>query len=74
MNKIILHTGFLIFFISVIFFSQKGMALEDILIRSLVVFVVATIMLSVLALVFVKSINKTAMAKGKNVIDNNTRE
>ncbi|MGE5497757.1 MAG: hypothetical protein ACM3Q2_06800 [Syntrophothermus sp.] len=64
----------MIFFISVIFFSQKGMALEDILIRSLVVFVVATIMLSVLALVFVKSINKTAMAKGKNVIDNNTRE
>lgn len=74
MNKIILHTGFLIFFISVIFFSQKGMALEDILIRSLVVFVVATIMLSVLAIVFVKSINKTALAKGKSTIDNNSRE
>ncbi|MGE5682183.1 MAG: hypothetical protein ACM34K_15050 [Bacillota bacterium] len=74
MNKIILHTGLLIFFISVIFFSQKGMALQDIFIRSMVVFVVSTIMLSILVLVFVRSINKTSLAKSKSITENITRE
>lgn len=74
MNKIILHTGFLFFFISVIFFSQKGMAVEDILLRSLVVFVVFTIMLSVMAIMFVKSVNKAAINKRKSLSENIGRE
>ncbi|MDP4172792.1 MAG: hypothetical protein Q8933_02380 [Bacteroidota bacterium] len=74
MNKIILHTGLLIFFISVIFFSQKGMALQDIIIRSLVVFVVSTIMLSILVLVVVRSINKTSLSKSKSITETITRE
>lgn len=74
MNKIILHTGFLFFFISVIFFSQKGMAVEDILLRSLVVFVVFTIMLSVMAIMLVKSVNKAAINKRKSLSENIGRE
>jgi membrane protein implicated in regulation of membrane protease activity len=63
MNKIVLNAGLLVFFISIIFFSQKGMALPDILLRSLVLFVVATIMLSILAIAFIKAINKAAETK-----------
>lgn len=63
MNKIIFNAGLLVFFISIIFFSQKGMGIPDILIRSLVLFVVATIMLSVLAIAFIKAINRTAVTK-----------
>ncbi len=74
MNKIVLNIGLLIFFLSIIFFSQRGLAVEDILIRSLIIFVISTIMLSILMLIFVKSINKTAVSKAKNFSDNLSRE
>lgn len=70
MNKIVLHTGLLVFFIAVIFFGQKGMAIEDIILRSLVIFVSFTIMISLIALIFVRSINKTAITRRKNLTDN----
>jgi hypothetical protein len=70
MNKIIVQIGLLVFFISVIFFSQKEMAIQDILVRSLVLFVASTIMLSLLYLVFVRSINKMAVSKRKSFSDN----
>lgn len=63
MNKIVLNIGLLIFFISIIFFSQRGIGLQDTLIRSLVIFVVSTIMLGLLVLIFVKSINKASISK-----------
>lgn len=70
MHKIIFQVGLLIFFVSVIFFSQKGMAIQDIFIRSTIIFLVFTIMLSLLTLLFVKSINKAALAKRKQYLEN----
>lgn len=74
MNKIVFNIGLLIFFISVIYFSQKNLPVEDIVIRSLVVFVVVTILISIMALLFIKAINKTVISKRKNLSDNLGRE
>lgn len=63
MNKIVLNIGLLVFFLSIIFFSHKGMLIEDVLLRSFGIFVVITIMVSVLAITFVKAINKTVKEK-----------
>lgn len=71
MNKIIIQSGMLIFFISIIFFSQRGMAVQDILVRSLIIFVSFSILLSIIMLVFLKAINKTAVSKRKNSITEN---
>lgn len=60
MNKIIFQFGLLVFFISVIFFSQKGFEILDVIVRSLTVFTAVTIMLSILALTFIKAINRTS--------------
>jgi len=57
-GKIVLNFGLLVFFLSIIFFSQKGMLVEDVLIRSFGIFLVVTVMASILALAFVKAINK----------------
>ncbi len=65
MNKIILNVGLLIFFLSLIIFSQQGMLVEDVLIKSFIIFFVATLMLTVLALSFIKAINKTSIEKQK---------
>lgn len=67
MNKIILHFGLLVFFLSIIFFSQRGMPLEDVIIKSFVIFIVLTIMLNVVAIIFIRSINKTALDKNKKL-------
>jgi hypothetical protein len=66
MNKIILNVGLLIFFISIIIFSQQGMLVEDILLKSFIIFFVATLMLTILALSFIRAINKTSIEKHKN--------
>jgi len=66
MNKIILNIGLLIFFLSIIVFSQQGMLVEDILLKSFIIFFVATLMLTVLALAFIRAINKTSIEKQKN--------
>ncbi|MCB0729987.1 MAG: hypothetical protein KDC88_03040 [Ignavibacteriae bacterium] len=66
MNKIILNVGLLIFFISIIIFSQQGMLVEDVLLKSFIIFFVATLMLTVLALFFIRAINKTSVEKNKN--------
>ncbi|MBK7104427.1 MAG: hypothetical protein IPH62_03995 [Ignavibacteriae bacterium] len=68
MNKIILNIGLLIFFVSVIIFSQQGMLVEDILVRSFIIFFVATVLLTVLALTFIKAINKASIDKQKNFL------
>lgn len=66
MNKIILNVGLLIFFLSLIIFSQQGMLVEDVLLKSFIIFFVATLMLTVLALSFIRAINKTSIEKQKN--------
>ncbi len=68
MNKIILNIGLLIFFISIIIFSQQGMLVEDILIKSFIIFFIATVLLAILALTFIKAINKASIDKQKNFL------
>jgi hypothetical protein len=65
MNKIILNIGLLSFFLSIIYFSQRGLSVEDVVIRSFAVFVILTILIGILALTFLKAINKTSQKKAK---------
>jgi hypothetical protein len=58
MNKILLQFGLLIFCFSLIFFSQRGMPLQDVVIKSFIVFISLTIILSVVVLFVFKMINK----------------
>lgn len=73
-----MNFGLLVFFVSIIFFSQKGLMIQDVIIRAFVIFFVVTLMFSFLALAFVKAINKTSFEKGKqineNLIGNNENE
>jgi len=66
MNKIILNLSLLIFFISIIIFSQQGMLVEDVLLKSFIIFFVATLMLTLLSISFIRAINKTSIEKQKN--------
>ncbi len=65
MNKIILNVGLLSFFLAIIYFSQRGLLVEDVILRSFAVFIIITILLGILALAFLKAINKTAQKKVK---------
>ncbi len=67
MNKIVLNIGLLSFFLSLIYFSQRGLVLEDIILRSFAVFVILTILLGILALLFLKAINKSSQKKSENL-------
>ena len=66
MNKIVSNFGLLVFFISIIFFTQRGLELEDILLRSFIIFIVVTLMLGILVLAFIKAINKASVQKAKS--------
>ena len=66
MNKIILNIGLLLFFLSIIIFSQQGMLVEDVLIKSFIIFFTSTLILTVLALSFIRAINKISNDKQKN--------
>jgi hypothetical protein len=59
MNKIPVHIGLLLFFISMIFFSQNGMQIKDILIRSLVISLASVILLQVTILFAAKSLGSS---------------
>ena len=78
MNKIVLQFGLLVFFLSVFFFSQEGIGVVQSLLRSFAVFAVVTSMSSVLAIVFIRSINKSSMkperAFEKNLAGQNKNE
>lgn len=67
MNKIILNVGLLSFFLSIIYFSQRGLSLEDVVLRSFAVFIIITLLLGILALTFLKAINKTAQKKSETL-------
>ncbi len=60
MQKVIIQIGLLFFFLAVIFFAKMGLPLQDILLRSVVVFLALTILLSVVALIFVRLLHKTS--------------
>jgi hypothetical protein len=66
MKKIIFNVGLLVFFISLIVFSQQGMLVQDILLKSFIIFFVVTLMLTILALTFIKAVNKISIEKQKN--------
>ena len=70
MNKIVLNFGLLVFFISIIVYSQQGLQIEDVLLRSFIIFILVTVMLSILAIAFLKAINRASLEKGKNLNDN----
>jgi hypothetical protein len=70
MNKIVMNVGMLFFFLSVIFFSQMNLSYVDVLVRSFAVFLFLTSMLGVLALVFIRSINKKSLDKGNELSEN----
>ncbi|MGD8777624.1 MAG: hypothetical protein PVH88_01535 [Ignavibacteria bacterium] len=70
MNKIVLNFGLLVFFLSIVVYSQQGLMIEDILIKAFVIFVVVTIMLSILAIAFLKAINRASLEKGKQLNEN----
>lgn len=63
MNKIILQAGLLVFFFSVIYFVQKGIAIESVLLNSFVIFIMLTVLLSIIVIGLIKSINKNSIDK-----------
>jgi hypothetical protein len=59
MNKIVIRFGLLVFFLAVIYFTQREMSVSDVLLRSFIIFMVITVMVSVFVIAFMKAINKT---------------
>jgi len=55
MNKLVLNIGLMIFCFSIIFFSQRQLPVTEVLLKSLIIFVITTIVLSVGAYILVKS-------------------
>lgn len=74
MHKTIIQIGLLIFFLAVFFFTRMGMPIQDILLRSLVLFLAATILLSIIILIFYKSINKMSSNSDEDFSDNLDRK
>ncbi len=70
MNKIVLNFGLLVFFVSIVIYSQQGLTIEEILLRSFVIFVLVTVMFGILVITFLKAINRASLEKGKNLKDN----
>ena len=67
MNKIVLNIGLLAFFLSIIFFSQKGLPIEQVILKSFAIFVILTTLLGILVLLFLRAINKTSQKKSENL-------
>ena len=59
MNKILIQFGLLIFCFFFFFFSQRGMPLQDVVMKSFIVFITLTIVLSVVVLFVFRMINKS---------------
>jgi membrane protein implicated in regulation of membrane protease activity len=74
MNKIIIKFGLLVFFLAVIFFSRIGIPLQDVVFRSFLVFIVLTVMISLVALLFTRSVNKISRDKQKDLTQNLSRK
>lgn len=70
MNKIVVQIGLLVFFLGIIFFAQRGLPIEQVLLRAFLVFIVVTIMLSILSIIVIKSINKALNKKKDGLAQN----
>ncbi len=73
MNKIVFQFGLLVFALSLIFFSRIGLPVQQVLLRSFVVFVSTTLMLGFIVIVFVNAINRASYKK-KEIVENNNRK
>jgi hypothetical protein len=71
MNKIVVQVGLLVFFLSVIFFAQRSLPIEQVLLRSFLVFIFVTIMLALLSIIIIKSINKALNKKQQDDLAQN---
>ena len=69
MNKIILQFGVLVFLFSVIYFTQRGMGFKEILLNSFAIFILLTIMLSLLVIGLIKAINRNSFNKLNEISD-----
>lgn len=63
MNKIVLQFGLLVFFFSIIFFTQRGLPIEKVLLNSFAIFILFTTMLSLILIGLIKAINKNSIDK-----------
>ena len=70
MNKIVLQFGLLFFFFSIIFFTQRGMEFDKILLNSFLVFIILTTMLSIIVIGLIRAINKNSFNKLSDYPDN----
>ena len=70
MNKIVLQFGLLFFFFSIIYFTQRGMEFDKILMNSFLVFIILTTMLSLIVIGLIKAINKNSFNKLSDYPDN----
>jgi len=70
MNKIVLQFGLLFFFFSIIYFTQRGMEFDKILLNSFLVFIILTTMLSIIVIGLIKAINKNSFNKLSDYPDN----
>ncbi|KAF0142416.1 MAG: hypothetical protein HYZ10_12040 [Ignavibacteriales bacterium] len=70
MNKIVLQFGLLVFFFSVIFFTQRGLVIEKVLLNSFAIFILVTTMLSLIVIGLIKAINNNSLSKLGDISDN----
>jgi positive regulator of sigma E activity len=70
MNKIVLQVGLLVFFLGMIFFAQRGLPVEQVILRSFMVFIFVTIMLAIISILVIKSINKALYKKKDELAEN----
>ncbi len=63
MNKIVLQFGLLVFFFSIIYFTQRGMSIEKIVLNSFAIFILVTSMLSLIVIGLIKAINRNSLNK-----------
>ena len=70
MNKIVLRFGLLVFFFSVIFFTQRGLVIEKVLLNSFAIFILVTTMLSLIVIGLIKAINNNSLSKLGDISDN----
>lgn len=70
MNKIVLQIGLLVFFVAIIFFAQRSLPIEQVLLRSFALFIFVTIMLSIIAILLIRSINKITRKKKDDLVQN----
>jgi len=74
MNKLILNFGLLVFCLSVIFFSRVGLPIQDVLFKSFLIFILLTVMLSIIVIIFIRAVNKVAFDKNSELTKNKIRK